>query len=402
MSNQNQQKLVDFYGKINNARPKIDEPESFAPKKDCSPNAFKMDASSNSEELSLCSCDNFSSKDDSTPSSSSSKTSFHPETSETHIFVATSDLESVNSADESTLLSITSNVETPKPKPLSMTHGEGTPTLLNLNDNVIDDSSSFEFHFDIKPFEDHLNNETNSHGTESSTPSHEGISSLEMNHLKECRIVSPSSSDAYEEITSNVNETVISKFNSILTSPSFEDNETFAAANGFCTYIMKKDKHNSTSSSILSEETSNHGEPTLNSLFRSTLLSGSETKDGPREIAFERENTILSPPPTKHGETTSKPSVENSDTSPSTCGEHLIDFDEEDTPFDEPPSPPSTVESPMVYADVVESHAATAPSSHGQHLSVHSVSPSHSFCTNAEPSSIERQLTLVGKLLDSK
>ena len=52
----------------------------------------------------------------------------------------------------------------------------------------------------------------------------------------------------------------------------------------------------------------------------------------------------------------------------------------------------------MVCADVVGSHAATPRSSHGQHLPVHSVSPSH----YAEPSSIERQFTLVGKLFDSK
>ena len=140
---------------------------------------------------------------------------------------------------------------------------------------------------------------------------------------------------------------------------------------------MEKDKHNHFSSSILLEETSHHEEPTHNSFFRSTLLSGSETKDGPREISLKRENDILNSPPTKHGETTSEPSVDNSDTSPSTCGEHAIAFDEEDTPFDEPPSPPSTVESPMVCADVVGSYAATAPSSHRQHLSVHSVFPSH-------------------------
>ena len=100
VSHPNQQKLVDFYDEIHNAKPKIDEPESFAPKKHCLPKTFKMDASSKSEELSLCSCDKFSSKDDSTPSSSSSKTTFDPETFETHVFVATSDAESVNSADE--------------------------------------------------------------------------------------------------------------------------------------------------------------------------------------------------------------------------------------------------------------------------------------------------------------
>ena len=151
-----------------------------------------------------------------------------------------------------------------------------------------------------------------------------------------------------------------------------------------------------------SEEAFNHGEPTLNLIFRSTLQSGSETKDGPRELASEKETTNLSPPPTNNGETTSKPAVENSDTSPSTCGECLIDFDEEDTPFDEPPSPPCAEESPMVCADVVGSHAATPSSGHGQHLSAHSVSTSHSFCTNAGPSSIERQLTLVRKLFESK
>ena len=41
-----------------------------------------------------------------------------------------------------------------------MTHGEATPKPSNLNDNVVDDSSCFEFNFDIKPFEDHLNNST--------------------------------------------------------------------------------------------------------------------------------------------------------------------------------------------------------------------------------------------------
>ena len=83
---------------------------------------------------------------------------------------------------------------------------------------------------------------------------------------------------------------------------------------------------------------------------------------------------------------------------PSTYGEHLIDFDKEGTPFDEPPSPISLTESPIVYADVVGSYAATPPSSYGQHLAVYSVSPSH----YAEHSSIERQLTLAGILLDSK
>ena len=41
-----------------------------------------------------------------------------------------------------------------------MTHGEATPKPSNLNDNGIDDSSCFEFHFDIKTFEDRLNNAT--------------------------------------------------------------------------------------------------------------------------------------------------------------------------------------------------------------------------------------------------
>ena len=116
--------------------------------------------SDTSEELSLSSCDNFSSKDDSTSCSSSDKINFDPETFETHVFVATSDVESVNSADDSTPLPITSNGETTKPNPLSMTHGEATPKPSNINDNGIDDSSCFEFHFDIKPFEDHLNNST--------------------------------------------------------------------------------------------------------------------------------------------------------------------------------------------------------------------------------------------------
>ena len=67
--------------------------------------------------------------------------------------------------------------------------------------------------------------EDKSHGTDSPTLSHEGISSLKINHLKECQHMSPSSSSTYGEITPNVNEELISKFNSISTSPSFEDSE---------------------------------------------------------------------------------------------------------------------------------------------------------------------------------
>ena len=102
VSHPDQQKLVDFYDEIHNAKPKIDEPDSFAPKKYFSPNAFRSDASSDSEELSLCPCDNFSSKDDSTSCSSSDKINFDSETFENHVFVAISDVEPVNSADEST------------------------------------------------------------------------------------------------------------------------------------------------------------------------------------------------------------------------------------------------------------------------------------------------------------
>ena len=97
-----------------------------------------------------------------------------------HLIHATS-----SSLSESIPLHTVSNVQTTKSNPFSTTHGEKTPKHSNLNKNFVGNTSSFEFYFDIKPFEDHLNNATShlkddfSHSSCSSK-----TSSSEFNSLK--------------------------------------------------------------------------------------------------------------------------------------------------------------------------------------------------------------------------
>ena len=62
---------------------------------------------------------------------------------------------------------------------------------------------------------------------------------------------------------------------------------------------------------------------------------------------------------------------------PCDYGECLPNYEEEDTPFDEPPSFYSSKESSMTSADVVGRYLATSPSSNGQHLKALSLSELH-------------------------
>ena len=50
MNHPNQRRLIASYDKKNHPKPKIEEPDSFLPKKDRSPKTFKMDLYSKTEE----------------------------------------------------------------------------------------------------------------------------------------------------------------------------------------------------------------------------------------------------------------------------------------------------------------------------------------------------------------
>lgn len=75
-------------------------------------------------------------------------------------------------------------------------------------------------------------------------------------------------------------------------SISFKDYETFATANGFHINAMKKDKYDSASSSVKCKEPSDHKEPTLKTLFRSTLPSGSKLNNEILKSEFKNDNNF--------------------------------------------------------------------------------------------------------------